>query len=87
MPASLAFCRLASDAVAQRKQVVDIDAIDDGGFGSLRLCSHDGSPLFGVGLDFTFGLLQRRECLLDALALFFSDQAGQHLAELRMLGA
>src|SRR5882757_4078152 len=33
----------------------------------------------GLGLAFRFGSLQRRECLLDALALFFGDQAGQHL--------
>src|SRR6476660_10462955 len=33
----------------------------------------------GLGQDFTFGLLQRRECLLDALALLFGDHAGEHL--------
>jgi len=31
--------------------------------------------------------LQRGERLLDALALFFGDQAREHLAEVRVLGA
>jgi hypothetical protein len=31
--------------------------------------------------------MQRRERLLDALALLFSDQARQHLAQVRVLGA
>src|SRR5438270_2206067 len=44
VPVRLAFCRCALDAVDQRKQVVDIDAVDDGGFGSLTLCTHDRSP-------------------------------------------
>jgi hypothetical protein len=38
-------------------------------------------------LDFGFRLLQRRKRLLDALALLFGDQARQHLAEVRVLGA
>jgi hypothetical protein len=38
-------------------------------------------------VDFTFGLLQRHERLLDVLALLFSDQARRHLAEVRVLGA
>jgi hypothetical protein len=46
-----------------------------------------GLLCLGLALDFTFGLLQRGECLLDTLALFFSDHAGQHLAEVRVLGA
>jgi hypothetical protein len=33
------------------------------------------------------GLLERDERRLDALALVFGDQAGQHLAEMRVLGA
>src|SRR5689334_7753148 len=41
----------------------------------------------GLGWDFKVGSLQRGERLLDALALLFGDQAGQHLAELRVLGA
>jgi hypothetical protein len=31
--------------------------------------------------------LERGECRLNALAVLFSDQAGQHLAEVRVLGA
>jgi hypothetical protein len=46
-----------------------------------------GLLCLALGLDFRFGLLQRRQCLLDALALFFGDQAGQHLAEVWVLGA
>ena len=33
------------------------------------------------------GLLERDERRLDALALVFGDQAGKHLAEMRVLGA
>src|SRR3954465_1188345 len=32
--------------------------------------------------DFRFGLVQRRQCRLDALALCFGDQAREHLAEM-----
>src|SRR5438067_13365715 len=35
-----------------------------------------GLLCLGLGSDFTFGLVQRRECLLDALALFFGAHAG-----------
>ena len=30
----------ALDAIDQRKEVVDIDAVDDGGFRKLRCCTH-----------------------------------------------
>src|SRR5262249_53482308 len=40
-----------------------------------------------LGLGLTVGLLQRRERLLDALALLFRDQARQHLAEVRVMDA
>jgi hypothetical protein len=43
--------------------------------------------LLGVGVDFPFGLLQRHERLLDVLAMLLSDQARQHLAKVRVLGA
>jgi hypothetical protein len=33
--------------VDQGKQIVEIDAVDDGRFDSLRLGSHDGFPLLG----------------------------------------
>src|SRR5882724_8881743 len=52
VPVRHAFCRFPPDALDQRKQVVDIDAIDDGGFGSLRLCRHGKSPLIGDGMSY-----------------------------------
>jgi hypothetical protein len=33
VPFRLAFCRFSFDPLDQRKQVIDIDAVDDGGFG------------------------------------------------------
>src|SRR5438067_1362499 len=39
-PVCPALCRFTLDALDQPKQLVDIDAIDYGGFGSLRLCGH-----------------------------------------------
>src|SRR5436853_5305385 len=44
-PVCLALCRVTPDALDQCKQVVDIDAVDHGAFGSLRLCRHTKSPL------------------------------------------
>src|SRR5712675_1802050 len=52
VPVRLAFCRFALNAVDQRKEVVDIDAIDDGWFGSLRLCRHGKSPLISDGMSY-----------------------------------
>src|SRR6476661_2213339 len=46
-----------------------------------------GLLCFGWGKIFTFGLLQRGERRLDALALGFGDQAGQYFPELRVLRA
>jgi len=36
----------------QGKQLLVIDAIDDGGFGDLRLGNHDRSPLLGWWQEF-----------------------------------
>src|SRR5712692_4365232 len=46
-----------------------------------------GLLCLGWGTIFTFGLLQRGERRLDALALVFGNQAGQHFPEVRVLGA
>ena len=79
-PVGHAFGGVALDAVDQREQVVDIDAVDDvrrGGL-HLRLRIHDGSPS-GVELVQVCDYWQRGERGLDALALLFGDQAGQTL--------
>src|SRR5215469_875853 len=45
VPVRFALCGVSPDALDQGKQVVDIDAVDDGGFGGLRLGNHDKRPL------------------------------------------
>src|SRR6266699_3086190 len=48
-PVCLAFCGVPPDTLDQRKQVVEIDAVDNGRFGGLRLGNHDWPPLLGGG--------------------------------------
>src|SRR6202011_1708460 len=86
-PVCLAFCGVPPGAFDQRKQVVKIDAVDDGRFGGLRLGNHDRPPLTRWMVRVRAGLLERGERRLDALALVFGYQAGKHLAEMRVLGA
>src|SRR5262245_39743489 len=44
-PVRLACCGVPPDALDQGEQIVDIDAVDDGRFGGLRLGDHDRPPL------------------------------------------
>src|SRR5260221_8438050 len=54
-PVGLGFCGVLLDAVDQRKQVVDIDAVDDRRFDGLRLGNHDRPPLLGWWREFRLG--------------------------------
>src|SRR3984893_7952533 len=51
-PVCLAFCGVPPDAIDQRKQIVEIDAVDDVRFGGLRLGNHDRPPLLGWWREF-----------------------------------
>src|SRR3984893_3688317 len=51
-PIGLAFCGVLLDAFDQGKQVVEIDAVDDGRFNGLRLGNHDRPPLLGWWREF-----------------------------------
>src|SRR5262249_16062417 len=44
-PVRLAVCRVFLDALDEGEQVVDIDAVYDGGLNGLGLSSHGGCPL------------------------------------------
>src|SRR5258708_28163486 len=46
-PAGFGFFRVPPDPLDQAKQVIDIDAVDDSGFGGLRLGSHHNLLLPG----------------------------------------
>src|SRR5262249_43760080 len=87
VPFCLAFCSVPPDAIDQGREVVDIDAVDDGRFGGLRLVKHDVGLLYFIGRAVPSRSLKRGERRLDALALVFGDQAGKHLPEVRVLGA
>ena len=85
VPVCLGLCRVRLDAIDQGEQVVDIDAVDHVRSGGFRLGDHDS--LLCLSGESCGKLLDRGECRLNALALLFGDQVGQHFAELRMLNA
>src|ERR1700736_3202506 len=51
-PVCLAFCGVPPDAIDQRKQIVEIEAVDDVRFGGLRLGNHDRPSLLGWWREF-----------------------------------
>jgi hypothetical protein len=77
------------DPIDEGKQVINIDAVDDSRFGSLRFGQHGGLLCSMLGkssrsIKFDAGLLELRERRLDPLPLTYRDQAGKHLPELRV---